>query len=116
MPGYNAVVEGAPSLLRRTGYLSISLKKSSTDPAIIPEPTKEQRVAMIKYSIETARKFGVAKPKIALIHTTKIANPKIRFMEDYLDIMEMYRNGEFGDVVMDGPIDIFLAIDKERGA
>ena len=87
-----------------------------TDPAIIPEPTKEQRVAMIKYSIETARKFGVAKPKIALIHATEVANPKIRFMEDYLDIMEMYRNGEFGDVVMDGPIDIFLAIDKERGA
>ena len=87
-----------------------------TDPANIPEPTKEQRVAMIKYSIETARKFGVAKPKIALIHATEIANPKIRFMQDYLDIMEMYRNGEFGDVVMDGPIDIFLAIDKERGA
>ena len=87
-----------------------------TDPAIIPEPTKEQRVAMIKYSIETAHKFGVAKPKIALIHATEIANPKIRFMQDYLDIMEMYRNGEFGDVVMDGPIDIFLAIDKERGA
>lgn len=86
-----------------------------TDPAIIPEPTKEQRIAMIKYSIETARKFGVSRPKIALIHATEVANPKIRFMQDYLDIMEMYRNGEFGDVVMDGPVDVFLAIDKERG-
>lgn len=86
-----------------------------TDPAIIPEPTKEQRIAMIKYSIETARKFGVARPKIALIHATEVANPKIRFMQDYLDIMEMYRKGEFGDVIMDGPIDVFLAIDKERG-
>lgn len=86
-----------------------------TDPAIIPEPTKEQRIMMIKYTIATARKFGVKKPKIALIHATEVANPKIRFMQDYLDIMELYRQGEFGDVIMDGPIDIFLAIDKERG-
>ena len=86
-----------------------------TDPAVIPEPTKEQRIMMIKYCIETARKFGVEKPKIALIHATEVANPKIRFMQDYTDIMELYRNGEFGDVIMDGPVDIFLAIDKERG-
>ena len=86
-----------------------------TDPAVIPEPTKEQRIMMIKYCIETARKFGVEKPKIALIHATEVANPKIRFMQDYTDIMELYRNGEFGNVIMDGPVDIFLAIDKERG-
>jgi len=86
-----------------------------TDPAVIPEPTKEQRIMMIKYCIETAHKFGVVKPKIALIHATEVANTKIRFMQDYLDIMEMYRNGEFGDVIMDGPVDIFLAIDEERG-
>ncbi|MDR3327901.1 MAG: phosphate butyryltransferase [Prevotellaceae bacterium] len=86
-----------------------------SDPAVIPEPTKEQRIMMIKYCIETAQKFGVSRPKIALIHSTEVANPKIRFMQDYLDIMELYRHGEFGDVIMDGPIDIFLAIDKERG-
>jgi Phosphotransacetylase len=30
--------------------------------------------------------------------------------------MEMWRKGEFGDVIMDGPLDIFLALDKERGS
>ena len=95
---------------------NLRLQRVQAAGGLVEDEIKEQRVAMIKYSIETARKFGVAKPKIALIHATEIANPKIRFMEDYLDIMEMYRNGEFGDVVMDGPIDIFLAIDKERGA
>jgi len=87
-----------------------------SDPVVIPSPDLVQRTAMIKYSIEMAKKFGIPKPKIALIHATEVANPKIRYMQDYLDIMQMWRNGEFGDVIMDGPLDIFLALDKERGA
>jgi len=87
-----------------------------SDPVVIPSPNLVQRTAMIKYAIETAAKFGIPKPKIALIHATEVANPKIQYMQDYLDIMQMWRNGEFGDVIMDGPLDIFLALDKERGS
>ena len=87
-----------------------------SDPVVIPSPTLIQRTAMIKYAIETAYKFGIAKPKVALIHATEIANPKIHYMQDYLDIMQMWRNGEFGDVIMDGPLDIFLALDAKRGS
>lgn len=86
-----------------------------SDPAVIPYPTLEQRVAMIKYAINTSRKFGFEHPKVALIHATEVPNPKINFMQDYLDIMQMWRNGEFGDVIIDGPLDIFLALDSERG-
>jgi len=87
-----------------------------SDPVVIPSPNLIQRTAMIKYAIQTAYKFGIPKPKIALIHATEVANPKIHYMQDYLDIMQMWRNGEFGDVIMDGPLDIFLALDKERGS
>lgn len=87
-----------------------------SDPVVIPSPNIVQRTAMIKYAIETAYKFGITKPKIALIHATEVANPKIHYMQDYLDIMQMWRNGEFGDVIMDGPLDIFLSLDKERGS
>jgi len=87
-----------------------------SDPVVIPSPTLIQRTAMIKYAITTAYKFGIKKPKVALIHATEIANPKIHYMQDYLDIMQMWRNGEFGDVIMDGPLDIFLALDAERGS
>ena len=86
-----------------------------TDPVVIPSPNLIQRTSMIKYAIQMAVKFGIPKPKIALIHATEVANPKIQYMQDYLDIMQMWRNGEFGDVIMDGPLDIFLALDKERG-
>ena len=87
-----------------------------SDPVVIPSPNLTQRTAMIKYAIQTAYKFGIAKPKIALLHATEVANPKIHYMQDYLDIMGMWRNGEFGDVIMDGPLDVFLALDKERGS
>jgi phosphate butyryltransferase len=87
-----------------------------SDPVVIPSPNLIQRIAMIKYAIHTALKFGIQQPKIALIHATEVANPKIQYMQDYLDIMQLWRNGEFGDVIMDGPLDIFLALDKERGS
>ncbi|MFT3753061.1 MAG: phosphate acyltransferase [Paludibacter sp.] len=87
-----------------------------SDPVVIPSPNLVQRTAMIKYAINTANKFGIPKPKIALIHATEIANPKIQYMQDYLDIMQLWRNGEFGDVIMDGPLDIFLALDYEKGS
>lgn len=87
-----------------------------SDPVVIPSPNLVQRTAMIKYAIETAYKFGIKKPKIALIHATEVANPKIPYMQDYLDIKDEWRKGEFGDVILDGPLDIFLALDKERGS
>lgn len=86
-----------------------------SDPVVIPSPSVFQRTEMIKYAIQTAYKFGISNPKIALIHATEVANPKIQYMQDYLDIMQKWREGEFGDVIMDGPVDIFLALDKERG-
>lgn len=85
------------------------------DPVVIPSPNLIQRTEMIKYAIETAYKFGIQKPKIALIHATEVANPKIHYMQDYIDIKDEWRKGEFGDVILDGPLDVFLALDKERG-
>lgn len=87
-----------------------------SDPAVIPYPNIDQRKMMIKYAIGTCRKFGIERPKIALIHATEKANPKIMFMQDYIDIMQSWRDGEFGDVILDGPLDIFLSLDRERGS
>ena len=86
------------------------------DAAVIPSPNITQREAIINYVAQTALKFGVKRPKIAMIHATEVANPKIQYMQDYLDIMEKYRAGAFDNIILDGPLDIFLALDKERGA
>jgi len=86
------------------------------DAAVIPSPNLYQREAIINYVANTAHKFGVEKPKIAMIHATEVANPKIQYMQDYIDIMDKYRSGAFPNIILDGPLDVFLALDKERGA
>ena len=37
-------------------------------------------------------------------------------MQDYLDIMQMWRKGNFGDVIMDDLLDIFFVLDAQRGS
>jgi len=82
-----------------------------TDAAVIPYPTLEQRIAQIKYAIGTAQKFGINQPKIALLHASEKPSPKIQYTQDYLAILEM--KNEFGDAIIDGPLDISLSIDPE---
>ncbi len=86
-----------------------------SDPAVIPSPDLRQRTAMIKYAIASAHKFGIEKPKVALIHATEVANPKIHYMQDYLDIMDEWRKGEFGNVIIDGPLDVRTACEQASG-
>jgi len=87
-----------------------------TDPAVIPAPNLRQRTAMIHYAIGMVRQFGIDKPKIALLHGTEKMNLKLPFIPDYVEILKQYRQGSFGDVVMEGPLDLFLALDKKLGA
>jgi len=86
-----------------------------TDPAVIPEPNVRQRAAIIRYAIDTARNFGISKPKVALLHGTEKMNPKLNFMSDYKKMLELEQAGEFGDAIVAGPLDLFLAINPELG-
>jgi phosphate butyryltransferase len=87
-----------------------------TDPAVIPAPNLRQRRAMIEYAIRMTSSFGISKPKIALLHGTEKPNPKLNFMDDYALIIEEARKGVFGEAIVDGPLDIFLALNPELGA
>lgn len=86
-----------------------------SDPAVIPAPNLRQFQEMIKYCIELTGKFGIDAPKIALIHATEKKSLKMRGMQEYIDLMIMHENEPFGNAVVDGPMDIFIAINKEMG-
>lgn len=86
-----------------------------TDPAVIPAPNLRQRIAMIQYAITMAKNFGIKLPKVALIHGTEKLNPRLNYMADYQKILELYTSSEFSDAIIAGPLDIFLALDKELG-
>lgn len=84
-----------------------------TDPAVIPFPDLEQKVAMARYAIEMARKFGIKKPKIALIGASEKMSRHFKNSDDYAIMCKMAERNQIENCVMDGPLDLFLACDKK---
>ncbi|MBE3086650.1 MAG: phosphate acetyltransferase [Bacteroidetes bacterium] len=84
-----------------------------TDPAVIPFPDLDQKIAMAGYAIEMARKFGVEKPKLALIGASEKMSRHFENSVDYTIMCKMADRDQIKNCVMDGPLDIFLACDKK---
>lgn len=84
-----------------------------TDTAVIPFPDLDQKIAMANYAISMAKRFGVDKPKIALIGASEKMSRHFHNSVDYAVMCKMADRGQIKDCIMDGPLDIFLACDKE---
>ncbi len=82
-----------------------------TDTAVIPFPDLDQKVAMAEYAIGMARKFGIRKPRVALIGASEKVSSHFPNSLDYSVMCKMAERGQISDCVMDGPVDIFLACD-----
>ncbi|KQC07506.1 MAG: hypothetical protein APR54_00985 [Candidatus Cloacimonas sp. SDB] len=82
-----------------------------TDAAFIPRPNIEQKIAMTRYVIETARKIGVKRPKVAIISFSEKTNPKIPTSVDAAFISKMADRNQIKNADIDGPLSIDLAID-----
>jgi phosphate butyryltransferase len=84
-----------------------------TDPAVIPFPDLDQKIAMAQHAIEMARRFGIEKPKIALIGASEKMSGKFSNAVDYAIMCKMADRGQIKDCIMDGPLDLFLACDRK---
>lgn len=82
-----------------------------SDVAVIPYPTLEQRERMIMLDLGLIRKFGIKRPKVALIHFTEKVNPKFPNSVDYQTIVGKSAEGAYGDMVAAGPMDVKTAVD-----
>ncbi len=86
-----------------------------SDAAVIPRPTLQQRIEMIGYAIDSCHRFGIEQPRISLIHCTEKVSPKFPHSLDYVNIVELAENGEFGDVIIDGPLDVKTSCERSSG-
>ena len=66
---------------------------------------------MTRYVIETARKIGVKKPKVAIISFSEKTNPKNPTSVDAAFISKMSDRNQIKNADIDGPLSIDLAID-----
>lgn len=84
-----------------------------TDTAVLPYPDLEQKIAMLKYSVKMANKFGIARPKVALLSAAEKVSPHFPNTIDYATICKMVDRKQLPDCIVDGPVDLFLACDPE---
>ena len=84
-----------------------------SDAAVIPRPTLQQRIEMIWYAICTCRHFGIEQPRVALIHCTEKVSAKFPHSLDYVNIVELAEAGEFGNVIIDGPLMYVLRASRQ---
>ena len=84
-----------------------------TDPAVIPYPDLVQKTAMLEYAISMARRLGINTPKIALMAASEKSGKHFSSSGDYNMLREKAANGDFGNCIIDGPLDLFLACDRE---
>ena len=86
-----------------------------SDTAVLPQPDLAQKVAMINYSVRMARRFGIAKPKVALIAASEKVSANLPDTEDCAMLAKMAERGQIRNCVVDGPLDVFLACDPSAG-
>ena len=84
-----------------------------TDPAVIPFPDLDQKIAMVKYAVEMTTRFGIEKPKIALIGASEKMSRHFPNNVDYAIMCKMAERGQIKNCTLDGPVDLFLACDRK---
>jgi len=82
-----------------------------SDTAVLTNPDLDQKIAMINYSVAMARRFGIHKPRIALISATEKVGAVLPVTYEYAMICKMAERGQIKNCIIDGPLDIFLACD-----
>ena len=84
-----------------------------SDAAIIHCPDLNQKMSIIKYVTTTAKALGVEKPKVALIAPTEQVLPKVQSTVDAAILSKMGERGQIPGVIIDGPMALDVAVDKE---
>ncbi len=83
------------------------------DVAVIPAPELKEKVAIIKYLIQTAKALNIEKPKVAVIAASEQVSVKMQATVDGAILSKMGDRKQFGDAIVEGPLALDLAIDKE---
>lgn len=85
-----------------------------SDVSVIPQPSLEQRAAQVRYTTQVARAMGIATPRVAFLHFCEKVSERFPITLDYVQLKERASKGEFGSVLIDGPLDFVCAISPDH--
>jgi len=84
-----------------------------SDSGVILSPTIEQKLAIIQNVIEVAHKFGLERPRVAILSATEVVNPKIPNSIEALALTRMAEQGWIEGAMVDGPLTLDVAVSSE---
>jgi phosphate butyryltransferase len=84
-----------------------------TDVAFLPYPTLEDKVNIIKNTVEICEAMGVENPKVAPLAAVEVVNPKMPVTVEAAELTRLNEEGEIKNCIVDGPLSMDLAIDPE---
>jgi phosphate butyryltransferase len=85
----------------------------ATDVAVIPAPDLSQKIALTNYVIGVSKALGIETPKVALIAATEQMSFAMPACVDAAIIAKMAERGQIKGALVDGPLALDVAIDKE---
>ncbi len=75
-------------------------------------PSLREKQHIVTQALELARVLNIEVPKVAALAAIEQVNTKIQSTVDSAILSKMSERGQFGDAVIDGPIDIDCALTK----
>ena len=85
----------------------------TTDGGMMTYPTLEQKKQIIENTVDTLKALGYENPKIAVVAAVEKVNPKMPETVEADELKQMNLRGEIKDCVVEGPISLDIALDKE---
>jgi phosphate butyryltransferase len=98
------------AVMENSGYHKLLI---CSDVAIIPAPDFKQKLTMLNYLISTAKALQIPKPKVAIIAATEQMLQGMPACVDAAILSKMGDRGQIKDAIIDGPLSMDCAIDKE---
>lgn len=84
-----------------------------SDMAVIPLPDFRQKVKLAGYLVNTAKSFGLEKPKIAFLAASEQMLDSMPACIEAAQLAKMCDRGQIPGCIGDGPLALDVAIDKE---
>lgn len=84
-----------------------------SDVAVIPEPDLKQKILLTGFVIKLAHKLGIKIPKVAMISATEQVIISLQSNMEAAIISKMAERGHFKNALVDGPLALDVALDKE---
>jgi phosphate butyryltransferase len=86
------------------------------DVAVIPYPELKEKIAITNYVVAVAKALGVEQPKVAMIAPSEQVLPKVQATVDAAILSKMAERGQIKGALVDGPMALDVAVDKEAAA